>query len=120
MKSAISCSAAAALLAGALAAPCIAHAQTDDWTGPYLGVTGVYAFTNGAIINDYDQDGLLIYSSQRHFEQAFGGVRAGYNLRLPAISCWAWRATCCSLTAKTRPLLRLRTGFPRPLPTVTP
>ena len=82
MKSAISCSAAAALLAGALAAPCIAHAQTDDWTGPYLGVTGVYAFTNGAIINDYDQDGLLIYSSQRHFEQAFGGVRAGYNFAL--------------------------------------
>jgi hypothetical protein len=45
-------------------------------------VTGVYAFTNGAITNDYDQDGLLIYSSQRHFEQAFGGVRAGYNFAL--------------------------------------
>jgi outer membrane immunogenic protein len=82
MKGTISWRAAAALLAGALAVPCTAHAQPDSWAGPYLGVTGVYAFTNGAIDNDYDQDGLLVYSSQRQFEKIFGGVRAGYNFAI--------------------------------------
>lgn len=66
--------------AAAMSAP--AHAAPSHWSGFYAGVTGVYAFTDGAMTNDYYGDASFIYSSARQFSEGMYGVRAGRNVAI--------------------------------------
>jgi outer membrane immunogenic protein len=74
--------AAAAMTALAMVPTAGAQADTADWTGGYIGVTGVYAFTSANAYNDYLANGNLIYTSEIDFDDIAGGARLGHNFSL--------------------------------------